>query len=133
MSGPALAERFGMSLRTIYRDLRTLELVGVPLLGEAGVGYSLAEGYRVPPVLFTREEATALQNGAWALLDEVEALCPPVASFFGSLSRTDKRNMLPWLASAKRPATRQQRCAEIMAQAARQLTPAQFQSCPRPH
>jgi len=60
VSGPALAERFGVSLRTIYRDLRTLELAGVPLFGEAGVGYSLAEGYRLPPVLFTREEATAL-------------------------------------------------------------------------
>jgi predicted DNA-binding transcriptional regulator YafY len=32
----------------------------VPLFGEAGVGYSLADGYRLPPVLFTREEATAL-------------------------------------------------------------------------
>jgi predicted DNA-binding transcriptional regulator YafY len=60
VSGPALAERFGVSLRTIYRDLRTLELAGVPLFGEAGVGYSLTEGYRLPPVLFTREEATAL-------------------------------------------------------------------------
>jgi predicted DNA-binding transcriptional regulator YafY len=60
VSGPALAERFGVSLRTIYRDLRTLELAGVPLYGEAGVGYALAEGYRLPPVLFTREEATAL-------------------------------------------------------------------------
>ncbi|MDO7845773.1 YafY family protein [Hymenobacter sp. M29] len=60
VSGPALTERFGVSLRTIYRDLRTLELAGVPLFGEPGVGYSLAEGYRLPPVMFTREEATAL-------------------------------------------------------------------------
>ena len=58
--GAVLAERFGVSLRTIYRDLRTLELAGVPLCGEAGEGYSLAEGYRLPPVMFTREEATAL-------------------------------------------------------------------------
>ena len=58
--GPALAEQFGVSLRTVYRDMRTLEAAGVPLCGEAGVGYSLAEGYRLPPVMFTREEATAL-------------------------------------------------------------------------
>lgn len=58
--GPALAQQFGVSLRTIYRDLRTLEEAGVPLCGEAGVGYSLADGYRLPPVMFTREEATAL-------------------------------------------------------------------------
>ncbi|MBX0290003.1 YafY family transcriptional regulator [Hymenobacter sp. HSC-4F20] len=60
VSGPTLAEQFGVSLRTIYRDLRTLEEAGVPLLGEPGVGYSLVEGYRLPPVMFTREEATAL-------------------------------------------------------------------------
>lgn len=58
--GAALAAQFGVSLRTVYRDLRTLEQAGVPLCGEAGVGYSLAEGYRLPPVMFTREEATAL-------------------------------------------------------------------------
>jgi len=60
VSGPALAAQFGVSLRTIYRDLRTLEQAGVPLIGEPGVGYSLADGYRLPPVMFTREEATAL-------------------------------------------------------------------------
>ncbi|WP_262922929.1 helix-turn-helix transcriptional regulator [Hymenobacter cellulosilyticus] len=60
VKGPELAQRYGVSLRTIYRDLRTLEEAGVPLSGEAGLGYSLAEGYRLPPVMFTREEATAL-------------------------------------------------------------------------
>lgn len=52
-----LAERFQVSLRTIYRDIRSLESAGVPLYGEAGTGYSLMEGYRLPPVMFTREEA----------------------------------------------------------------------------
>ncbi|WP_461534425.1 helix-turn-helix transcriptional regulator [Sinomicrobium sp.] len=54
-----LAERFEVSLRTIYRDIRTLEEAGVPLYGEAGVGYSIVDGYRLPPVMFTREEAMA--------------------------------------------------------------------------
>lgn len=54
-----LAERFGVSLRTIYRDIRTLEVAGVPIYGEAGTGYSLIDGYRLPPVMFTREEATS--------------------------------------------------------------------------
>lgn len=54
-----LAERFGVSLRTIYRDIRTLEASGVPLYGEAGTGYSLVDGYRLPPVMFTREEAAS--------------------------------------------------------------------------
>ncbi|WP_241244364.1 helix-turn-helix transcriptional regulator [Flagellimonas marinaquae] len=52
-----LADRFDVSLRTIYRDIRTLEASGVPIVSEAGVGYSIMEGYRLPPVMFTREEA----------------------------------------------------------------------------
>lgn len=54
-----IAERFGISLRTVYRDVRTLEEAGIPIIGEAGVGYSIMDGYRLPPVMFTTEEATA--------------------------------------------------------------------------
>jgi predicted DNA-binding transcriptional regulator YafY len=54
-----IADRFGVSLRTVYRDIRTLEEAGVPVIGEAGAGYSLADGYRLPPVSFTLDEATA--------------------------------------------------------------------------
>lgn len=54
-----IADRFAISLRTVYRDIKTLEEAGIPLIGEAGVGYSLMEGYRLPPVMFTLEEATA--------------------------------------------------------------------------
>lgn len=52
-----LADRFQVSLRTIYRDIRTLESSGVPIASEAGVGYSIMDGYRLPPIMFTREEA----------------------------------------------------------------------------
>ncbi|AXB55733.1 helix-turn-helix transcriptional regulator [Flavobacterium fluviale] len=54
-----LADRFECSLRTIYRDIRTLEASGVPIYSEAGVGYALMEGYRLPPVMFTREEISS--------------------------------------------------------------------------
>jgi len=54
-----IADRYQISLRTVYRDVRSLEEAGVPVIGESGVGYSLVEGYRLPPVMFTREEATA--------------------------------------------------------------------------
>lgn len=54
-----IADRFKISLRTVYRDVKTLEEAGIPVLGEAGVGYSIMEGYRLPPVMFTKEEATA--------------------------------------------------------------------------
>lgn len=54
-----IAERFDISLRTVYRDVKALEEAGVPVIGEAGSGYALADGYRLPPVMFTREEAMA--------------------------------------------------------------------------
>lgn len=54
-----IADRFNISLRTVYRDIKSLEEAGVPVIGESGVGYSLMDGYRLPPVMFTREEAIA--------------------------------------------------------------------------
>ncbi len=53
-----IADRFNISLRTVYRDIRTLDEAGIPIIGEAGVGYSIVDGYRLPPVMFTKEEAT---------------------------------------------------------------------------
>jgi len=55
-----LAERHNVSIRTIYRDIRTLEKSGIPIVTEEGKGYSIMEGYHLPPVLFTENEANAL-------------------------------------------------------------------------
>ncbi|WGQ12158.1 YafY family protein [Pedobacter gandavensis] len=55
-----LAEKFSVSTRTIYRDIKALEQAGVPILTEEGKGYTLMEGYRIPPVMFTESEANAL-------------------------------------------------------------------------
>lgn len=52
-----LADRFEISLRTVYRDINSLAEAGVPIIGEAGIGYSIMDGYRLPPVMFTKEEA----------------------------------------------------------------------------
>jgi len=54
-----MAERFGVSQRTIYRDMRTLSEAGIPICGNSGIGYSLMEGYRLPSLMFTKEEAMA--------------------------------------------------------------------------
>lgn len=62
-TGREIAQRFGISLRTVYRDIRSLETAGVPIGSESGVGYFLAEGYHLPPVVFTVEEASALLMG----------------------------------------------------------------------
>lgn len=58
-----IAERFDISLRTVYRDIRSLEGAGIPIGSEAGVGYYLVSGYSLPPVMFTDEEANALLLG----------------------------------------------------------------------
>ncbi len=55
-----LAEKHNVSVRTIYRDIRTLEKSGIPIITEEGKGYSIMEGYHLPPVLFTEDEANAL-------------------------------------------------------------------------
>ena len=54
-----MSKRFGVSLRTIYRDMSTLSEAGVPICGNSGIGYSLVEGYRLPSLMFTKEEAMA--------------------------------------------------------------------------
>ncbi len=59
-----LAERLEVSERTIYRDIATLQSTGVPIDGEAGVGYLMDEGYDLPPLMFTRDEIVAVVAGA---------------------------------------------------------------------
>lgn len=58
-----IAAHFEISLRTVYRDIAALSEGGVPIVAEAGVGYSLLHGYQMPPVMFTPEEASALFMG----------------------------------------------------------------------
>jgi len=55
-----LAARLEVSVRTVYRDIADLQAQGVPLEGEAGVGYRMRAGFDLPPLMFTREEAQAL-------------------------------------------------------------------------
>jgi predicted DNA-binding transcriptional regulator YafY len=87
-----LAETLGVSLRTVYRDVADLQLSGVPIEGEAGIGYVLRKGADIPPLMFNADELEALvvgtrfvrafggqrltQNAAAALL-KIEAVLPP--------------------------------------------------------
>ncbi|WP_433967330.1 helix-turn-helix transcriptional regulator [Tunturiibacter gelidiferens] len=59
-----LAEKLEVSERTIYRDVRDLQISGMPIEGEAGVGYTLRRDMDLPPLMFTRDELTALVLGA---------------------------------------------------------------------
>jgi predicted DNA-binding transcriptional regulator YafY len=60
VTAKSISERFGISLRTVYRDIKTLQEAGVPIGSENGIGYFIVDGYRLPPVMFTEEEANAL-------------------------------------------------------------------------
>lgn len=60
VTGTELAKKFSVSLRTIYRDIKALEQANIPIITEDGKGYTLMEGYRVPPVMFSESEANAL-------------------------------------------------------------------------
>lgn len=54
-----ITERFGIGIRTVYRDIRSLEEAGIPIAGDSRIGYSLVEGFKLPPLMFTQEEAFA--------------------------------------------------------------------------
>lgn len=65
-----IADRFNISLRTVYRDIRALEEAGIPIVGNPGIGYSLVDGYKLPPLMFTQSEAFAFLT-AEKLTDEL--------------------------------------------------------------
>src|SRR5215212_926099 len=81
-----LAEHFNISVRTVYRDIAALGEAGVPIAGEAGVGYSLVRGYHLPPVMLTADEAAALFVGAEMVRQFTDAsLCGPMDSALDKL------------------------------------------------
>ncbi|WP_417774380.1 helix-turn-helix transcriptional regulator [Stappia sp.] len=63
VSGAAIAGELEVSLRTVYRDIAALQSTGVPLRGEAGIGYVLEDGYDMPPLMFTAEELEIVMLG----------------------------------------------------------------------
>lgn len=75
LTAAELAQKFSVSTRTIYRDIKALEQAGVPIVTEDGRGYSLMEDYRVPPIMFTENQANAL------ILAEQLVLKNPDAAF----------------------------------------------------
>lgn len=82
LTASELANMFLDSNRTIYRDMKALEQAGVPILTEDGKGYTLMEGYRIPPVMFTESEANALIIAEQLILKNKHASF--VKEYFGS-------------------------------------------------
>ncbi|TGQ33974.1 MULTISPECIES: YafY family protein [unclassified Mesorhizobium] len=64
VSGRTLAGEMGVSVRTLYRDIATLQGQGAPIEGEAGLGYVLKPGFMLPPLMFTDEEIEAIVLGS---------------------------------------------------------------------
>jgi predicted DNA-binding transcriptional regulator YafY len=96
-----LSRKFTVSTRTIYRDIRALEQAGVPILTEEGKGYSLMDGYRIPPIMFTESEANALitveklvlKNKDTSLIHEYKEAINKIKAVLKSTSK-DKTELL---------------------------------------
>ncbi|MEJ5995176.1 YafY family protein [Pedobacter sp. Du54] len=101
LTASELANKFSVSGRTIYRDVKALQQAGVPILTEEGKGYTLMEGYRIPPVMFTESEANALitaeklilKNKDASFVKEYTAAINKVKSVLRSNTK-DKANLL---------------------------------------
>jgi predicted DNA-binding transcriptional regulator YafY len=64
VSGKALAQELGVSMRTLYRDIATLQSQGADIDGEPGIGYVLRPGFILPPLMFSEDEIEALVLGS---------------------------------------------------------------------
>lgn len=64
VTGSVLAQELGVSIRTLYRDIASLESLGAVVVGEPGVGYVLRGGLLLPPLMFTKDEIEALVLGS---------------------------------------------------------------------
>jgi len=64
VSGQALADELGISLRTLYRDIASLQAQGARIEGEPGIGYILRPGFMLPPLMFSEDEIEALVLGS---------------------------------------------------------------------
>lgn len=67
-----IAEKHEVSIRTVYRDIRALESSGIPIITEEGIGYSLMEGFNLPPVMFSENEANALITAEQLILKNTD-------------------------------------------------------------
>ena len=101
LTSSELANKFAVSSRTIYRDIRALVQAGVPILAEEGIGYTLMEGYRIPPVMFTERQANALILTEQLVLKNKDAsfikdYCEAIDKIKAVLKHTikDKANLL---------------------------------------
>ena len=73
VSGHALADELGISIRTLYRDIATLQAQGARIDGEPGLGYMLRPGFMLPPLMFSEDEIEALVLGSRWVADRADS------------------------------------------------------------
>lgn len=73
VSGATLAAEFNISVRTLYRDIQTLQAQGAHIEGEPGIGYVLRPGFMLPPLMFSEDELEALVLGSRWVADRADA------------------------------------------------------------
>ncbi|WP_298478776.1 YafY family protein [uncultured Maribacter sp.] len=122
-----IAERFEISLRTVYRDIKTLQDAGVPVGSENGVGYFMVNGYSLPPIMITQEEANALivseklilNQGDTSLIKDFNSLLIKIKSTLRAFEKEEisklenriepstknKKNTSNWLSSIQKSIT----------------------------
>lgn len=133
VSGQALADEVGVSIRTLYRDIASLQAQGAAIEGEPGVGYVMKPGFMLPPLMFASEELDALvlgmrwvadrgdralANAALSSLAKISAVLPPElrrelqesALLVGAGHKTSKHSIAPDLL---RVAIREERKLQI--------------------
>ncbi len=119
-----LAKRLEVSERTIYRDVADLQQQGVPIEGEAGVGYRLGSGFDLPPLMFTQKEANALAASvrlaqAWldpAMAGDAESAWSKIFSVLPPAARVAAENV-PLFAVVINPDETTQRSLELLREA----------------
>jgi predicted DNA-binding transcriptional regulator YafY len=98
VTAATLARRLEVSERTIYRDIADLQSTGVPIDGEAGVGYVMRSGYDLPPLMFTRDEIVALVAGirmvkSWGGISMARAAAEALVKIELVLPEAEKRRV----------------------------------------
>jgi predicted DNA-binding transcriptional regulator YafY len=110
VSAEALAARFAVSPRTIYRDIASLQSIGAPIRGESGIGYQLEQGYFLPPLHFDAEEMEAIMLGMRHLIarkggglgDAAERVTGKVAAALGTEASEQFRHLNILVATRQR-------------------------------
>lgn len=119
-----LAKRLEISVRTVYRDIADLQLQGVPIEGEAGVGYRFGAGFDLPPLMLTQAEASALAASirlaqAWldpALAAHADSAWSKIVSMLPAPARAAAEN-LPVYAPVLQPDARTQVTLQLLREA----------------